>query len=541
MAGNRKQNEQFSFHNLDQLWSAIVIDQMVKSGIDQFFISPGLRNLPLVDAIYQNPNTRHFISIDERAAAFAAQGYAKETQKPAVVICTSGSALANYFPAVIEAYKSNTPLIILSADRPAHEVLFRGNQTMPQQDIFQSFTTQNFDLGPSRESLSPRQLAATICRLISDAGVIHINFPLREIERNEAISTSYLQMAQELLEQNSPAIQLLTQLNTVLKILGTNPLVVMGNTPSPSQLLPSLRSLRCPLLVDITSSLKFQLAPQCLPHLDALKSRPSGVLHLGGKILNKEYYDFLQKNPTLPVVVACKQWEHPAELITHYLAMDEITAAQKLLLHWQGQPPCYREDTAKIARLISDYPLSSPAVAQKIIQLISADETLYLGNSSVVRNFDFCALLAESKNIKVITNRGISGIDGPIASACGASISNKQRTTLVLGDISFIHDLNSLSLCQELPITIIVINNKKGGIFEQLPALENKILPKAIITPHSWEFSQIAAQFSIPYHRITKLDDLEKIIPTIKQNALIEIIIDNQQDLQLNKKLRGLL
>jgi 2-succinyl-5-enolpyruvyl-6-hydroxy-3-cyclohexene-1-carboxylate synthase len=555
--------------NLGRLWASLIIAELVKGGCKNFYLSPGLRNAPFIAAAENHPEAEIFIGIDERAQAFRALGYAKSSGKPAVLVCTSGTAMANYFPAVIEAYKSQTPLVILSADRPLDLVHSGDNQSMNQVNLFGEYVLGSFNPGTPNQEISPNFLTTTIANLLNKGrfptkGPVHLNCPFREPlgkEKSE-IPNEYLDSAYQALRNETKFINpsslpenfdfLAKEFSQIKKAI-----LVIGPSEAGSLTkgtLELIKKWQWPFYLDVCSGLKYKFntsdgAVPGLDHPEVLKTLadnpPELIIHLGGRLVSKHYYNFLKEHPSIKLISVNNQLEKedPAHRVNiRYNCHPDIWAEKAISILPDTQTD-YQFDwsnlTQKKINIIDDGPLTYPKISKSIINWIPEGHTLYLGNSTVIRSFDSYCSLNERKDLRVLNHRGVSGIEGFIAGSCGAN----GDVTLVLGDVSLLHDLSSLMLLKEMkkPPIILVVNNNGGGIFSLLPiAKEKEILPY-MLTPHNMNFGQMAQQFGIEYHQAETIDDLKTHYNNALKNTtpkLIEVLVDNDKNIEIYKELR---
>ncbi|RLA62933.1 MAG: 2-succinyl-5-enolpyruvyl-6-hydroxy-3-cyclohexene-1-carboxylic-acid synthase [Epsilonproteobacteria bacterium] len=556
--------------NLGRLWASLIVNELVKGGCKNFYLSPGLRNAPFIAAIENHPNANILLGIDERAQSFRALGDAKVTGKTAVLVCTSGTAMANYFPAVIEAKKSQTPLIILSADRPSDMVYSGDNQTMKQDNLFGEFVLGSFNPGPPTIEVSPNFLTTSIANLLNKGnfpakGPVHLNCPLRE-----PLNQDKRLIPKEYLEQSYYALRIETKyINPTLDpseldfnfeevknaLLVVGPHEVKTNNRALSNL---IKKWNWPFFLDACSGLKysFNISDGATPSLDhpevlkvLAKHPPEYIFHLGGRLISKHYYQFLKDHPNIKLITVNNQIdkEDPAHRTNIRYNCHPSAFAAKLIhllpekkseqfYNWNGL-------VNKKIEIINAGPLTYPSISKSLLDWVPEDSILYLGNSTVIRSFDSYCSLDNKKDLKVVHHRGVSGIEGFIAAACGAGGAQDKPVTLVLGDVSFLHDLSSLMLLKSTknPPVILIINNNGGGIFSLLPiASEEKILPY-MLTPHDLSFEHMAKQFGLEYNLVDQIDTLKmNYLKALKNKRphLIEIRVDNEQNVDIYKKLR---
>jgi 2-succinyl-5-enolpyruvyl-6-hydroxy-3-cyclohexene-1-carboxylate synthase len=558
--------------NLGRLWSSIIVNELVRQGSRDFFISPGQRNAPLIAAIVNNPQSKIHVGIDERAQGYRALGFSKSCGIPGVLVCTSGTALSNYMPAVIEAKKSQTPLIIISADRPWDMVYANANQTIVQDQIFGNFVNAFLNPGEPSTASTPSALASSVAHLFFQSqnpipGPVHLNLPLREPLENDFvhIEKDYLELAEKTEKRISSFISSSSYPNNLNPILGKianskSALLVVGQLPSYkdfSNIKNLLKEINWPFYLDICSGFKFEfnLSDGSTPGLDHPEvlntfqnNPPELILHLGGSLVSKHYYAFLQKNPNIAVVRVNNSFEKedPAHAVNLNFICDPDSFAQEFLAQVKEKsfPKFMWEKLVeKKSEIIDNSPLTYPQVSKALMDWIPELSTLYIGNSTAIRSFDSYSSKTLKKRLKILHHRGVSGIEGFLAAAVGASELEELPLTLVIGDISFLYDLNSLMLFKEAknPIITLILNNKGGGIFSLLPiAAEKEVIPY-LYTGHDLEFKKVAEQFNLNYKKINDINGLKEFYLKAladKTHTFIEVEINNDDNVEIYKKLK---
>ncbi len=575
----------FPQENINRLWSTLIINELVKNNITHFYLSPGMRNAPLIAAILYfkkiNSQIEIFNCFDERGASYRALGYTKTSGKPAVLICTSGTALANYYPAVIEAYKMNLPLIVLSADRPAEQAFSDDNQTINQNNIYSHFVRGELNLGAPSFEISPRALTTSISNLLARAmgiekGPIHFNCPFREPLENivKPIPEDYLKKAINLIQAEVPATNYL-KVKTVLEAQEmqflfnqiTNAqtgILVIGSLPplfDTDSLRFFINELKWPVYLDVSSSLKYEysLVDNAIPTFDhpevveaLMKNQPQFILHIGGRLTSKHYYSLLNAldQTHLISINQTAEKEDPSHN-TKTRIYNQLNAFlfdfNKLFTETKTSPKKFLLDFKNFVetkrKIIEDAPLTYPSISKMLIENLPDQTNLYIANSTVVRSFDSYCSIDHKKIFSISTNRGVSGIEGFIASAIGNMDAKSQDVYLVIGDISFMHDLNSLFSLRDLKnnLKIILINNNGGGIFTLLPIQKEEDVLSVITSPHKEKFNTIALNFNMFYK---ELQDIKEFPETIKEfqkinsHALLEITVDHKLNQNIYNQLK---
>lgn len=574
--------------NINRLWASLIIDEFHKNKITHFYLSPGMRNAPLIAAMnnaktYSLPNLAQieiFLCMDERAAAYRALGYSKATGKPSVLVCTSGTAMANYMPAVVEAKKSNLPLIILSADRPPELTFCDDNQTMDQTKFYGDYVQGEMNLGAPSIEISPLALTSSLSNLIHKSlfpqkGPVHINCSFREpLEKTIVpMPAQYLALAKDLINREGPCTRYvnfntlptqpeLFEIAAQLQKSSSGLLVIGSLNPydETDTVVQFIKKLNWPVYFDVSSSLKYQfnLSDNALPTFDhpevqaaLVQNPPETIFHIGGRLTSKHYYSFLKQVPLINLITLSlnKEKEDPSHHTKMRINADinstlkaltdefpEILPEKKLSLNFEAF-------TKKKIDLIDNGPLAYPRISKTIIDNIPDHSVLYIGNSTVVRSFDAYFSFQNKKSLTIATNRGVSGIEGFLASSCGFIDGIKKEVYLIIGDVAFIHDLNSLYFLADMKtsLKIILINNDGGGIFTLLPINQEPEVIKYITSPHGQNFKKAAALVDIDYIEVKNTETLLSSFQQLQKHqghCLMEIFVDSKINKEVYDQLK---
>jgi 2-succinyl-5-enolpyruvyl-6-hydroxy-3-cyclohexene-1-carboxylate synthase len=570
--------------NINSFWGYLLIDELVRNGITCFCISPGSRSTPLTIAAAENPLAEKIICIDERGAAFYALGYGRATGKPGVIISTSGTAAANFFPAIVESRLSHISLIILTADRPPELRESGANQTIDQVKMFTDYVKWQFDMPCPDINISPEAVLTTVDQAVNHAtktpaGPVHLNCMFREpLEPTEKkFSKTYRNKVKRWEKSGSPftshkktyqrpdksdlqrLIHLINETRRGLLVVGQ----ISGDNARQSVTALASR-LRWPVFADITSGIRRKNdSIAFIEHFDSwLLSeknkkylKPKVILHVGRPLTSKRYLGYIEKfSPQEYIHIADNDDRYdPGHLVTQRFRSSIEIFCNSLSIGVAGNTDKrwhYRlsGDNNKIKKVVEDYTAMNSAVTEVSLPSLVArnlgrDHGLFLASSMPVRDFDiYAGLINLSSNIA--SNRGASGIDGTMASASGFANGLQKSTTVVLGDLALIHDLNSLSLVNKSANTmiIIVINNHGGGIFSFLPVAGFKhVFEKYFGTPHTHDFKHVSAMFDLKYYRpLTNQDFVTtyKKCMSGKKSSLIEIHTDRQENFNLHQEIQ---
>jgi 2-succinyl-5-enolpyruvyl-6-hydroxy-3-cyclohexene-1-carboxylate synthase len=560
--------------NLNHLWSALLVEELFRSGVRCFCISPGARSTPLTMAVAQHPKAESIVHFDERAIAFHALGRARATGDPTVLICTSGSAVANYLPAVVEAEASRIPLILLTADRPPELLQCGANQAMEQPGIFGKFTRGAFNLPCPDPKIPPEMLLTAIDEAVynsrrSPRGPVHINCsyrePLAPVPADD-IPDNYLDSLGQWCKKDtayttwhpsrmSPVSQ--QQMAIIKKVNGVERgLLVVGQlrfSKEADAVMLLAKALNWPVFADITSGLRLGTDDQLyVHHYDQLllaeswpdQLNPDFVLHLGDAVTSKRLSQYLKKIQVNYMHVAAHsarhdpdhrvRTRHPVDLI-EFCTWLAPSVEKKNSLRWgESLVEASQKVNSGINTWLEDHPeLSEIAVARTVSKLRPENNMLFLGNSMPVRDMDMYGD-AHSASAWVTANRGVSGIDGNIATASGYADALGQPITAILGDLTALHDLNALALLKKsrAPVTLIIVNNDGGGIFSFLPlAKHQKHFESHFTTPHGMNFKDAASMFGLDYACPDSLPDFSGAYTSaIEGNASTIIEVRSQRD-----------
>lgn len=577
--------EKLLSQNINRIWSTLIIDEFVKNGITQFYLSPGMRNAPLIAALIHLQKFHKDINIvlgmDERGASYRALGYSKATGLPTVLICTSGTAMANYMPAVVEAKKSNLPLIILSADRPPELTFCDDNQTIDQTKFFGDYIQGEMSLGAPTLDISPLAMTSSLSNLIHKSlfpqkGPVHFNCAFREPLEDTLLPVpkDYLKLASIQVERSGPSTRYvnlettpnqsaISEIANILKNSKTGLLVVGSLAPHESTALVEefAKKLNWPTYFDVSSSLKyaFNLNDDAIPTFDhpevqaeLIKNPPATVFHIGGRLTSKHYYSFLKQVPEINLISLNLnlEKEDPSHHTKIRINAHINSTLESILENFKGEtlpkkswPLSFESFAKNKIKLIDEGPLSYPSVSKTIIDHIPDQSTLYIGNSTVVRSFDAYFSYTNKKSLRVATNRGVSGIEGFIASSCGFIDGTGKEVYLIIGDVAFIHDLNSLYFLKDMktPLKIILVNNDGGGIFTLLPIHKEKSVLDYISSPHGQTFKVAAESFGIDYVQVSDKEEfLSAFLEMQKMNhhTIMEVRFDHASNKAVYDQLR---
>ena len=501
---------------LNFLWSQAMLAGFVSADVTQAVISPGSRSTPLTLAMLRQPGLQCHVAVDERSAAFFALGIAKASQRPVLVLATSGTAPANWLPAVIEASQTGVPLILISADRPPEQQGCGANQTIDQINLFGSHVRASHALGTPEADFDPAYLhrwAARVCEQASWPlpGPVHINQPFREpllpteeIGLGEPPAKICISWPEQLPDPLA--------IKDLVQAIGGQPgLIVCGELAQKNGFAEALTALAaqldCPILAEPLSNLRFgthDRSPLCVRYNHWLadrtfteQHRPAWVLRFGAFPVTRHLQNYLGGVAHVHALVeASPRWSDPAHRLTHLLRADPAAVCRALLAEAPAPTPTgWRADFIAQEAAAN---CTTPHISALIDEL-PADTPLFVGNSLAIRQLDSDSG-SSNKPLHIYGNRGASGIDGNISTAMGIAAIH-GRVLALLGDLTCQHDLGGLALAQGRDAIIVVVNNGGGGIFTLLPQSSLPEFELAWRTPQQCNFQHAALTFGLNYGR----------------------------------------
>ena len=506
-------------------------------GVLHACISPGARNSPLTYAFTTNKNIQCYSHIDERSAAFFGLGLAKDTKKPVVILSTSGTAVANYFPAVIEANFGRVPIIILSSDRPAHLINTGANQTINQKELYGNNVRYFKDVGLPSENVESLGaiLEEGMVHVIGKqyklpAGPIHFNFPFDEPLFPSLIEDSKFSFS--VLKEH-------TNIEDNISIIdkAINPLIVMGpmeNNSYQEDILQLAEIIEAPILADPLSQMRYGYTnEQIITHYDhfihSLDSMPDLIVRFGRKPTSKKLCKLLDDNASITYLV--DNWIQYNDDCANFIFAPIDTFCQKQVadIQWRGSKEwkkLFVNLEQKIEQCIISYAeFFEGTIARTCHQLLEEGDQFIIGNSMPIRDVDMFTSKSDV-HIDTYANRGASGVDGVISTALGVAANNK-RTLLLIGDVSFYHDMNGLLASKYVQnVTIVIINNNGGGIFSFLPIAESNIntFHEYWTTDTDLDFQKVAELYKYNYRKASNLLEVNKYVQASLQQEGLQIV-----------------
>ncbi len=568
--------------NPTYLWTQLLVEELVRNGVKTFFVAPGSRSTPLTVAVARHPEAESVLHVDERGGAFAALGVGRATQRPAAWITTSGTAVANGLPAVVEASVDGVPLVLLTADRPPELRETGANQTIDQVKIFGDYVRWQVDVSPPSDDIDPAYVLTTADQALhravrAPAGPVHVNCmfrkPLEPVEEEASVvippavekwamgTEPYTRYPTPVPSPSGPETEALGEALGDIQ----RGLVVAGrlDTDAAADAVQRLAMhLGWPLIPDLTSRLRLG-GEEGVGHVpygdlvltsDAFREAhpPEAVLQVGGRFASKRLRVFLRDNaPEVWAVIRRSPFRiDPDHRVTHHVEADVPSFADGLITRLPdgGGTTTWRDEwtdaSERAGAVVNTHArgqnaLTEPLVATILTEERPTDHALLAASSMPVRDLNRHAAPTGPAG-PVYANRGASGIDGTVATAAGVAHGRGGPVTLLIGDLALWHDLNGLALLQDRPVVVIVVNNNGGGIFHFLPIREHDEFDPYFTTPHGRNFEDAAALFDLPYRRPDSPSAFRSAYVQACQSgesALIEVQTDRSANRRVHEQL----
>ena len=501
--------------NNSTLLARVIVRQIIEAGVTDVVISPGSRNAPLSLAFYQAADkgliSLH-VRIDERTAAFFALGIAKATGRPVPILCTSGTAVANYHPAVLEASHTNLPLLVLTADRPASLRKTGANQTTEQARIFGKAVRYFADISGTA---FPMELPFYSLQ----TGPVHLNIQFDE----PLVGDNDTDWLNQITATQPPHFKVKSP--KTLHSKSTRGVLVIGHDRgglAAADVRAFAETLNWPTITE--DPLTFEGA---VPHASIFLTHPAAVNDLApdtaiiiGRTTLSRSINALIKTARYEIVIDPRLATVDADRVAHqkFFALPELEVAtpdENYRARWEK----YGQQAAQVIAKISEW--SEPVIAREIAEGIADGVALYIASSRPIRDIEGFA--KPRTGIETYANRGLAGIDGNISTALGIA-SQRKRTIAVMGDLAFLHDLTGLLCDEPINLTIFVVNNDGGGIFSTLAQRGVAGFEKVFGTPHGRDLTAIAKSMGIQATTISTLAELrDEVKAPISGMRVVEI------------------
>jgi 2-succinyl-5-enolpyruvyl-6-hydroxy-3-cyclohexene-1-carboxylate synthase len=520
-----------------------IIEIFKAKGLKNIVISPGSRNAPLTIGFSSNPEFNCYSIADERCAAFFALGLAQQLQEPVAVVCTSGSALLNYYPAFAEAFYSQIPLVVLSADRPQSKIDIGDGQTIRQENVFANHSLYNANLLEYASDENDFLIQEAIHKSILNKGPVHINAPFEEPlyeVSNKMVVTPKLFPFEPVLKSNRNLDSYANKWNQAAKKM----FLIGGDIPNciAQEYLDRLANNNSVVVMtEVTSNMHH---PNFITNIDTLITpfseedfldfKPDILITIGGMIVSKRIKSFLRSHKP-------NQHWHIDELraydtfgcLTKHFEMAPNDFFDEFFMKTIPIESDYLKKALELKKIraqkskqyLKDIPFSDLKAFEIILKNLPKKIQLQISNSSPIR---YAQLFEIDESIQVFCNRGTSGIDGCTSTAIGAAVASKIETILITGDIGFLYDSNALwNTYIPENFKIILINNGGGGIFRILPGHEENFLFTTFFeTSHCYTAENLAKMYGFEYQIASSENSLKNNLDLLLKNtkpAILEI------------------
>ena len=553
---------------LNLRWATALADGLVAAGVNDCVLSPGSRSTPLALAFLRQPTLRCHVILDERSAAFFALGIAKASGRPVLVLCTSGSAAANWFPAVIEADAGATSLVLLSADRPPELQGWGANQTIDQTHLFGRHVRTFHQPGAPDVDFSPHYVHRLAARLVSESrwplpGPVHLNLALREpllpsAEAADWPTATVLTRIPLATAGLLPDARLIADLASTIG--GHSGVIICGAADYPPDFAEAVtalaRQLDCPILAEPLSNLRFGAPDRhrlCVRYDTFLRNpsfiaayAPQWLLRFGAFPVTRSLQNWLEKAGGATQIIVCPdpRWPDPQHRARKIVQADPTEVCRALQA--ANPPPtaqawcaAFRQAELAVEALASTYQAQDSfegALIPALIERLPAGHSLFCGNSMAMRDFDAFSG-SSAKKLRIFGNRGASGIDGNLSTALG--ITTDGTCVALVGDLTAQHDLTALAAAGGRDLIFIITNNGGGGIFDYLPQAALPEFERAWLTPQSLNFAAAAQAFGVAYEEAETLDHFKSALARALDQGgttLIEIKTNRQRSADLHRR-----
>lgn len=554
--------------NIEYLTSYVnrFVESIKQAGIRHIVMCPGSRSTPLAYAFAKSEGFAFYRQIDERSAGFFALGIAKAKKEPVVLLCTSGTAAANFFPAIVEAYYARIPLLVVTADRP-HELREVGApQAIDQIHLFGKHVKWSVDFPIPEENLeSLAFMERHIHRAVTTSktlpmGPVHINMPFREpllLNMEQSLPVTEVQVSE--VGQLVPSAQFVEWYKDLLCHEEKGIIIVGDSIHSIDGFWNFARTVKWPVLVDPLSNLRASVPEDCLDlcidQYDAILKNdlfqqiaaPNVVIRFGAQPVSKPLTLFLKAyKPNVYIAVdESPIFRDSMHIVTHHIQVGAATLWTPIE---DKQVSSFTSDWSRANEIATNHIKTyieteedEGAFAGILFEALPTGVDLFASSSMPIRDVD-TFFNKTKKDVHIYANRGTNGIDGVVSTALGVQAATNRPGYLLIGDLAFLHDMNGLivSRFQKTNITIVIMNNDGGGIFSYLPqSTETNYFEHLFGTPTGLEFSHIATMYDAQYAAVYTKEAFQEALrkPKTKDIRIIEVFTNRQVNTETHRKL----
>lgn len=542
----------------------LLLQTCVAHEIEKVVISPGSRNAPLTLGFVNHPDINAYSIVDERCAAFFALGLAQQSRKTVALLCTSGSALLNYYPAIAEAYYSKIPLVVISADRPKHLIDIGDGQTIRQEGVFSNHILFQANLKAEDNSLekvgsdlilrnNANEIGLALETARSKMGPVHINIafdePLYETINNLYDFKSIIKLptknaVDSLLDEKPILVEELEKFASVWNDSSRKMVLIGNNFPDELLDIQMQHLIKDPsviILTETTSNILGENYINCIDQLifplseEALKElKPDILLTFGGMIVSKRIKQVLRAyQPKEHWHVDPYNFLDTYHCLSHHFTISPQLFFSQFFFLSKTVVSDYQYKWVKLKQLrklahkkyMEQAKYSDLKVFDRVLGGLPEKSNVQFANSSIIR---YSQLFDLKPGFRVFCNRGTSGIDGSTSTALGAALETGGQTVLITGDISFFYDSNAL-WNKYIPshFRIILINNSGGGIFRFIPGPKASDSLEFFETPHQLNASNLCKMYGFNYSKVSDESELNACLPDFFRHsdkpALLEV------------------
>ncbi|MDQ5981001.1 MAG: 2-succinyl-5-enolpyruvyl-6-hydroxy-3-cyclohexene-carboxylate synthase [Verrucomicrobiota bacterium] len=560
------------FRNTNTLWCSVLVQTLVRSGLRQAVISPGSRSAPLTFALARHDGIEAIPVLDERSAAFFALGLAKQHRRPVALVCTSGTAAANFLPAIVEAHESGVPLLVLTADRPPELRDCHSGQTIDQVKIYGDYVNFQHELAVPQATMPLlRYLRQTVTHavrrtLLPAAGAVHLNCPFRDplVPLPDQVILPTAADLRGFFDGLHPAVEpLATGSLAGLRFKPRGVIVVGPNEAAPGGKFAEnvgriSRALGWPVLADALSPVRTQarITGAVVAHYDTLLRndrvaaalRPTQVICLGGWPTSKVLRSWLQQaDPEVMLVTDRTTNEDALHLRTRVVPANPAEWGRNFRGRraLSGYAKEWLRADARVGRALSATLQSAKDFVEPVWPGILAANLppgtpCFFASSMPVRDAEYL-WPAGNRGQRIFFNRGANGIDGTLSTALGVAHGGTPAV-LVTGDLSLLHDTNGFLTVPKFKgsLTVVLINNNGGGIFGHLPvALFEPPFEEFFATPQNVDFAQLCATYGVPHRVVQSAVQLARAVAKLPKRGVrvLELRTDRRRDAAWRKEM----
>jgi 2-succinyl-5-enolpyruvyl-6-hydroxy-3-cyclohexene-1-carboxylate synthase len=562
--------------NRNSLWASVLVETLVRGGVKHAVISPGSRSTPLTMAFAARSDLEAIPVLDERSAAFFALGLAKQRLEPVALVCTSGTATANFFPAIIEAHESGVPLMVLTADRPPELRACASGQTIDQQKIYGDYVNFHHELAlPEVTEPILRYLRQTVTHaltrtLVPVAGPVHLNIPFRDPLPPVADDGNTASFARAIdwehffshLEPVAvaapvcPLPRIVPDVHGIIVVGPAQPAEVASYVAAVAEI---ARRLGWPVLADALSPVRNHLAqfPNLVATYDivlrnanaAERLKPEVVLCLGAWPTSKVLRAWIESsNPTIWMATERADNRDALHGRTRHLAMGLPLLASQLPLAidengYQRMWARYEEKVRPVLeqRMQAVSELFEPKATWILARNLPASTPVFIANSMPVRDAEYVWSVGD-RGLRPLCNRGANGIDGTLSTALGVAHEAGAPAVLITGDLALLHDTNGFLIRPKFrgSLTIVLINNRGGGIFDHLPVAQfDPPFEEFFATPQEADFAKLCSAYGVQHVTVQGWKHFTELVLQLPPSGIrvLEIRTDRKADAAARKTL----